>query len=157
MVTLTLEEKIQNLSEKYQQLNSLATPELRKYFRLKTLSNLIYHLENIKNTRDQEWVYEGILNYMDEFLKAVNDMDREISVKLYTTYLRTITNHYNKYLGFEYYSTQVIVILYIVFITVLSFFMNIIILIGIALVTASFIFHYYYKKYKSKKLYGFFY
>jgi len=154
---LSIDKKMENLFSKYQQLaSSIPDKKFRKYFRLKTLSNLIYHLRDVKN-EDQEWVYESISKYIDEFHASLNEMSSEKSIQLYFTHLKKTTSYYDRYLGFAYFTPQVIIFLYAVIAFGLYLFTNPFFSISISLLIVLVIISYYYKKHREKKLYGTFY
>lgn len=148
---------MQILSSKYQDLaSSVPHNKLRKYFRLKTLSNLIYHLKDI-NDNDQEWVFESISRYIDEFQESLNEMDPEKSIQLYFTYLKKTTNYYDRYLGFAYFSPQIIIFLCMILMFGLYLFTNLLFSLIVSSLIVFSLSYYYYRKQTRKKLYGTFY
>jgi len=154
---ITTEQKIQSLSRKYQQLaSSVPDKKLRKYFRLRTLSNLIYHLPQIKSN-DQDWIAESITKYIDEFQGSVNEMSPEKSTQLYFAYLKKATSYYDRYLGFAYFTPQVLLFLYAFLVLGLSLFAKFFFALSMSLLAALILITYYYKKHIQKKLYGTFY
>jgi hypothetical protein len=154
---VTTEQKMQSLSRKYQQLvSSVPDRKLRKYFRLRTLSNLIYHLPDIKSN-DQDWIVESIGKYIDEFQKSLSEMSPEKSVQLYLVHLKKATSYYDRYLGFAYFTPQVIIFLYALLVLGLSIFTKFFFALSMGLLAAIILITYYYKKHTQKKLYGTFY
>jgi hypothetical protein len=152
------EKKIQDLIMKYEKLILLiAKNQKKKYFRPKTLYNLIFHLKNIENKEDFERIYSGIDYYLDLSIENKDSMDREISSELYDNQLKRIVTYYNIHFGFRYYSFGPALFMYILLVMTLFLFSTLFYTEMIGGLMALLLVSYYYVKWKNKKIYGIFY
>ena len=146
------------LNDKLRVLKNLIPEERKRFFHLNTVSNFIYHLDQIKTPDDRNWIQSTLLSYLDEAMANINSMNMEVSKQLYKSSLEKLARYYDEYLGFTMIIyLWVIVFFYLVLTVIISFFLYP--YIGILPVIAVFTYHmtYLYRKHKQKKLFGTFY
>lgn len=128
-----------------------------KYFHLTTVENLIFHLKNIPNTIDRDWIYSTLMLYLNECISIAPNIDRETSNEIFDRHLDKITNYYSKNIGFILITNRILfwtfyMILFLASYFIFNFWVSLI-PVFISIFRSFMI----YKKWKDKKVYSIFY
>jgi hypothetical protein len=67
----------------------------RKFYYLRTIENMIFHFDEIKNENDKNWIYEMLIEYLDKSFELMPQMSIKNSKHLYETYLDKVINYYH--------------------------------------------------------------
>jgi hypothetical protein len=142
---------------KWESLSENTSPHDRKYFHLKTLQNLIFHFDEIRNENDKRWVYSSLENYINECHNYIPSIDRTTSSQLYLQFIDKVTDYYRSYLGFILIlDRNLLIIFYVVLFLLCYFIFN----IWVSLIPIVFFilqFYRVYKKRKDKRVFSLFY
>jgi hypothetical protein len=46
----------------------------RKFYYLRTIENMIFHFDEIKNENDKNWIYEMLIEYLDKSFELMPQM-----------------------------------------------------------------------------------
>jgi hypothetical protein len=152
-----VEEKINHLRFLQSQLLSVAPNNKKKYFHFKTLNNFIYHINEIKNPTDLDWIYHSLIDHINAVMEFSNDIDVTIGYRLYEEYIIKIAGYYSKNLRFSMYAGSPLTFLYMLLAGLLWYFLNIYYGIGIALILYIINLNYFFRKKREFRLYGIFY
>lgn len=88
------------LEKKYQDLFASTSASDRKYYNPISLQNFIHYFDDIRNEKDQEWVYSNLDDYFDK-CSNLSEVDRDTAKSLYMTHLHKIGGFYHDYLDFS--------------------------------------------------------
>lgn len=155
-MTENFDKRKTHLSGLLSEINSSVGDRERRYFRLRTIGNLIFHFEEINAEVDKNWAYENLVEYFNICHEYIPSIDRDISIKLYNEYLGKVIDYYQNKLGFTVLiNRQIVYLIYIIILTLCYYFFNFYVVIAIATL---FILHILrmFKKYKAKQVYELF-
>jgi hypothetical protein len=150
-----------NLKDELQSLSDhlFANTDTRqvRYFHLKSINNFIHHFGEIHSRDDQIWVYNSLKSYFGEATKNGEDLDRNMSSKLFDRHLQKIADFYDGNLGFSFvlhpsYTTTIYFIIFLLLFFSFGYWTSL-----IAIVVYAFQMFRVAKKYRTRKVYSLFY
>lgn len=146
----------QNLETLLNQLTSLIGPNVKRYFHINTIENLIFHFDEIKTENDKIWIYQSLVDYFTMCSEYAPYIDRDKSKSLFYEHLDKITDYYHNNLGFSVLINRTVVYLFYIVILLLSYsYLNLYVAIAITLLLVLQTVRTF-NKYRIRRVYGLF-
>jgi hypothetical protein len=115
-------------------LNDSITEDQKRFYYLRTIENMIFHFNEIKDETDRSWVYQSLSEYLNKCFELLPKSIAESRKDLYDRYLYKLISYYHDYLGFPIIVfSNFLLVVYLSILIICSYFFKlwVVLLIGL--------------------------